>query len=128
MWISSTKHLARYTFAARLSRGQTGAGRRGCGAGYGLGGAGARGADRVVGGGTRPPRPSSSRAAHYPLANLWFERGSCAALPHRDASFDLVVAFEVIEHLENWREFLLEARRVLTPGGQFIVSTPNRLY
>ncbi len=39
-----------------------------------------------------------------------------------------MVAFEVIEHLENWREFLAEARRVLAPSGQFIVSTPNRLY
>jgi len=38
------------------------------------------------------------------------------------------VAFEVIEHLAHWREFLAEARRVLAPCGQFIVSTPNRLY
>src|SRR5262249_18963130 len=43
-------------------------------------------------------------------------------------SFDLVVAFEVIEHLLDWREFLHEVRRVLAPDGQFIVSTPNRLY
>ena len=39
-----------------------------------------------------------------------------------------MVAFEVIEHLEDWREFLLEVRRVLAPSGQFIVSTPNKLY
>ena len=45
-----------------------------------------------------------------------------------DGAFDLVVAFEVIEHLENWREFLREVRRVLAPAGQFIVSTPNKLY
>jgi len=38
------------------------------------------------------------------------------------------VAFEVIEHLEDWRGFLSEARRVLAPAGQLIVSTPNRLY
>jgi hypothetical protein len=38
------------------------------------------------------------------------------------------VAFEVIEHLENWRGFLSEARRVLTGGGQFVVSTPNKRY
>jgi len=38
------------------------------------------------------------------------------------------VAFEVIEHLEQWNDFLLEARRVLSPNGQFIVSTPNKLY
>jgi hypothetical protein len=39
-----------------------------------------------------------------------------------------VVAFEVIEHLENFSSLLLEARRVLAPNGQFIVSTPNKLY
>jgi SAM-dependent methyltransferase len=39
-----------------------------------------------------------------------------------------VVAFEVIEHLERWSEFLQEARRLLAPGGQLIVSTPNKLY
>ena len=34
----------------------------------------------------------------------------------------------MIEHLENWRDFLQEVRRVLAPAGQLIVSTPNRLY
>jgi hypothetical protein len=34
----------------------------------------------------------------------------------------------VIEHLEDWHGFLLEVRRVLVPTGQFIVSTPNKLY
>ena len=34
----------------------------------------------------------------------------------------------MIEHLENWKAFLLEARRVLSPTGQFMVSTPNKLY
>ena len=66
--------------------------------------------------------------AHYRLPNLRFEQASCTALPHPDGAFDLVVAFEVIEHLEDWREFLREARRVLAPSGQFIVSTPNKLY
>ena len=67
--------------------------------------------------------------AHYRAPNLSFERGLLRR-PCRiaDASFDLVVAFEVIEHLEHWREFLAEARRVLAPGGQLIVSTPNKLY
>jgi hypothetical protein len=49
-------------------------------------------------------------------------------MPHPYASFDLIVAFEVIEHLEDWRGLLMEARRLLASGGQFIVSTPNRLY
>src|SRR5215472_3924255 len=56
------------------------------------------------------------------------EQASVTQLPYPDAAFDLVVAFEVIEHLEDWRGFLAEARRVLSPSGQLIVSTPNRLY
>ena len=39
-----------------------------------------------------------------------------------------MVAFEVIEHLEDWRGFLREAHRVLAPNGQLVVSTPNKLY
>ena len=39
-----------------------------------------------------------------------------------------MVAFEVIEHLPQWRDFLEEVRRVLSPTGHLIVSTPNKLY
>ncbi len=68
------------------------------------------------------------RAPTTRCRNLAFEQASCTALPYGDGAFDLVVAFEVIEHLEDWRDFLREVRRVLAPAGQFIVSTPNRLY
>ena len=55
---------------------------------------------------------------HYRLPQSAISRRRpCTALPHPDASFDLVVAFEVIEHLEDWREFLVEVRRVLAPSG-----------
>jgi len=119
------EHLARYAFAARLARGKRVLD-AGCGAGYGSAEI-AKSAASVVG------ADSSADAlafAHenYRLPYLEFEQTSCTALPHRAASFDLVVAFEVIEHLPDWREFLLEVRRVLTPTGQFIVSTPNKLY
>ncbi|MCS7036222.1 MAG: methyltransferase domain-containing protein [Saprospiraceae bacterium] len=47
--------------------------------------------------------------------------------PVEDACADLVVALEVIEHLENPRHFFREMTRVLKPGGFGFVSTPNNL-
>ncbi len=119
------EHMARYTFAARLARGKRVLD-AGCGAGYGSAEL-AQAADSVVGV-DRAPEAIGFAQANYGLPNLRFEQASCDALPHPGGSFDLVVAFEVIEHLDHWREFLLEARRVLAPAGQFIISTPNKLY
>jgi 2-polyprenyl-3-methyl-5-hydroxy-6-metoxy-1,4-benzoquinol methylase len=39
-------------------------------------------------------------------------------------AFDAVFAFNLIEHLAHPREFLLEARRVLKPGGVLALETP----
>ena len=119
------EHLARYAFAARLAHGKRTLD-AGCGAGYGSAELAAH-ADSVTGADVAAEAMEFARA-HYRLPNLAFEQASCDQLPHPDACFDLVVAFEVIEHLERWHDFLLEARRVLAPGGQLIVSTPNKLY
>ncbi|MDF2157358.1 class I SAM-dependent methyltransferase [Algoriphagus sp. CAU 1675] len=45
-----------------------------------------------------------------------------------DNSFDTVVSFQVIEHIQNDRLFLEEIYRVLKPGGKAIISTPNINY
>jgi SAM-dependent methyltransferase len=48
-----------------------------------------------------------------------------AQTPFADASFDLVLGVEIIEHLEAPRAFVRELFRLLRPGGLAIVTTPN---
>lgn len=47
-------------------------------------------------------------------------------LNHGDKSLDVVTAFQVLEHLENYFLILQEVTRVLRPGGLFIFSIPNQ--
>ena len=46
-------------------------------------------------------------------------------LPYDDASFDVILLVEVIEHLENHRLALSELARILKPNGVLILTTPN---
>lgn len=46
----------------------------------------------------------------------------------KDESFDTVVSFQVIEHIEEDKELLEEMHRVLRPGGIAIISTPNIIW
>ena len=119
------EHLARYAFAARLA-----AGKRvldaGCGSGYGTA-ALAQTASQVTGVDLAPEAIAYARE-HYSAPHVQFLEGSCTALPVPDGATDLVVAFEVIEHLADWRAFLQEIGRVLAPDGLLVISTPNRDY
>lgn len=51
-------------------------------------------------------------------------RGDAHHLPVRDASVDLVVAFDVIEHLEDDAAATREIVRVLRPGGTALIAVP----
>ncbi|WP_375295812.1 class I SAM-dependent methyltransferase [Gordonia westfalica] len=61
----------------------------------------------------------------YP--ELVVHQGNLIDLPLADASVDLVVNFQVIEHLWDQAKFIAECRRVLRPGGRLLISTPNRI-
>lgn len=57
--------------------------------------------------------------------NTTFRQMAVPPLDFADESFDYVISFQVIEHIENDKEFVREVSRVLRKGGKFIVSTPN---
>lgn len=44
----------------------------------------------------------------------------------KDNTYDFVVSFQVIEHIQNDELFLREIHRVLKPGGTALLTTPNR--
>lgn len=46
--------------------------------------------------------------------------------PYPDGMFDLVVSFDVLEHVEDDGRMVREMRRVLKPGGRILAGTPNR--
>lgn len=63
--------------------------------------------------------------ARYPRVDV--RRGNLAALPLPDGSVDVVVNFQVIEHLWDQPQFVAECMRVLRQGGLLLMSTPNRV-
>lgn len=65
-------------------------------------------------------------AATYATPNLRYLAGDAAAIPLPDASVDMVVSFETIEHHDRQEEMMAEIRRVLRPGGLLMLSSPER--
>lgn len=56
-----------------------------------------------------------------------FEMGRAEALPYGDGSFDLVLSYDVLEHVEDPATSLLEIARVLRPGGAAWLVFPSYL-
>jgi SAM-dependent methyltransferase len=112
-------HVRRYEWACGLV-----AGRIldvACGSGYGT----AMLADR--GSATGVDRDEEALAtARSRTARATFVQVELPRLPFGDATFDAVVSFETVEHLEDDVAFLRELGRVVRPGGTVLLSTPNR--
>jgi len=70
----------------------------------------------------------NAAANAYQAPNLHFQKIEGEPIPFEDASFDAVVSLETIEHTADERAFLLDLNRVLKPGGDLIISTPNKRF
>lgn len=64
----------------------------------------------------------------YKARNLRFVEASAAQLPFETGSFDAVVSFETIEHLDLHEQMLSEIKRVLKPDGLLVISSPNKQF
>jgi SAM-dependent methyltransferase len=62
-----------------------------------------------------------------PCGNTVFEKADALHLPSKDASADIFISLETVEHVADDKSFIEEIARVLRPGGILICSTPNRL-
>jgi SAM-dependent methyltransferase len=119
------EHLHRYAYAAGFA-----AGKRvldaACGEGYGsalLAHAGAR----VLGVDIADDTIAHARTRYAGINGLAFEQGDVTCLDHlADASFDLVVSFETLEHVHEQQRMVAGFRRLLAPGGLLLISSPDK--
>jgi SAM-dependent methyltransferase len=120
------EHWHRYAFARRFV-----AGKRvldaACGEGYGTSLLGEAAAS-VIGVDIDGVTVAHALARYGDGGRKRFVEGACARLPLPDASFDVVVSFETVEHLDaaDQPRMIAEFDRVLAPDGILIISSPNK--
>jgi SAM-dependent methyltransferase len=68
---------------------------------------------------------SYAEAAPNQRPNVEFVVGDATDLPFAESSFDAVTMFDLIEHVQDDRMAIDEAKRVLRPGGVLMISTPH---
>jgi SAM-dependent methyltransferase len=117
------RHLAAYRWAGARAAGRSVLD-AGCGEGYGSALL-AEVAAHVVG--VDRAEAVALAAARQRIANLEYRPLDLARLDDLAERFDLVVSFQVIEHLPDPTGFLAALARRVAPQGTLAVTTPNRL-
>jgi SAM-dependent methyltransferase len=118
------EHWHRYVFAMTLAKGKRVLDAA-CGEGYGSSLL-ASVASSVVGVDIAETAIAHARTRYGDRTNLRFERGDCTALELPAASFDLIVSFETLEHVEAQANLLAGFARVLSDDGMLLISSPDK--
>jgi 2-polyprenyl-3-methyl-5-hydroxy-6-metoxy-1,4-benzoquinol methylase len=121
--VDMQRHLAAYRWVAPRAAGRSVLD-AGCGEGYGAALV-AEGARRVVG--ADRAEPIATAQSRYRRPNLAFRVANLERLAELGERFELVVSFQVIEHLPDPVGFLRGLLACTVPGGEIVVTTPNRL-
>ena len=58
--------------------------------------------------------------------DIRMEVQAAETLPYEDESFEVVLSFDLFEHIAAIDKHISEVRRVLRPGGYYLFQTPNR--
>ena len=126
-WPEFLFHMQRYALAQRFARGLQVLDCA-CGEGYGTAYI-AQEAVHVTGLDISIEAITQCRETFIGVDNIDFQIADMAHIPFPEASFDLVVCFEAIEHIDADKQdrALAEMRRVLKPEGILLISTPDRL-
>jgi ubiquinone/menaquinone biosynthesis C-methylase UbiE len=99
----------------------------GCGTGYGTSLIG-KYCTQITGIDISPEAINYARS-HFSVPNLSYlqiKPAEIAPLPFPDGSFDVVLSFQVIEHVQDVSAYLREIDRVLAPAGRVAIATPDR--
>jgi len=120
--LMDAEHRCRYWWAAQAAAGKDVLD-AGCGTGYGSLILAEAGASSVTGIDLADEAVSAASERLGDRGSV--VQGDLRELPFEDDSFDLVVCFEVIEHVEAGAAVVAEFRRVLRPDGVLLVSSPN---
>jgi ubiquinone/menaquinone biosynthesis C-methylase UbiE len=119
------EHIYRYIFAASLAENKVVLDVA-CGTGYGAGFMADKGSSKVVGVDISAEAIDYARERFSKDTKASFVCANAIRLPFGDDAFDVVVSFETVEHIKQYRKFLAECRRVLKENGLLVCSTPNR--
>ncbi len=119
---SFQEHIIRYDFATQFCKNKTVLD-LGCGSGYGSYYLKTYGAKNVYGIDLSQEAADYCREA-YPSCH--FKQGRATNTTYKNNSFDVVVCFELIEHLSEQEELMNEIKRILKKDGILIMSTPNK--
>jgi SAM-dependent methyltransferase len=123
-WPIFQEHIWRYDFASKYAEDKVVLDVA-SGAGYGSLYLAKIGKARKVFGVDYDKRAIEYSKRYYNSKKIDFMISDATNLPFKN-EFDLIVSFETIEHINNYKKFISECYRCLNPGGHLVISTPNK--